>query len=81
MRLACPSPDAAVSDRAPTQSAGTPSQVAGGPAYPPIWSAFAVGGKRGWPAERYGAFKAEAMIAALLPSNPAAARHAAKRLG
>jgi AcrR family transcriptional regulator len=37
--------------------------------------------KRGWPAERYGAFIAEAMIAALLPPNPPAAMHAAKPLG
>jgi AcrR family transcriptional regulator len=37
--------------------------------------------KRGWPAERYGAFIAEAMIAALLPPDPLAARHAAKRPG
>ncbi len=37
--------------------------------------------KRGWPAERYGAFIAEAMIAALLPRDPPAARHAAKRPG
>jgi AcrR family transcriptional regulator len=37
--------------------------------------------KRGWPAERYGAFIAEAMIAALLPTDPLAARHAAKRPG
>jgi AcrR family transcriptional regulator len=35
--------------------------------------------KRGWPAERYSAFIAEAMIAALLPPEPLAARHAAKR--
>jgi hypothetical protein len=31
---------------------------------------------RGWPPERYGAFIAEAMIAALLPPNPPAARPA-----
>ncbi len=37
--------------------------------------------KRGWPPGRYGAFIAEAMIAALLPPEPAAARHAAKRPG
>ena len=37
--------------------------------------------KRGWPAGRYGAFIAEAMIAALLPPEPSAARHAAKRPG
>lgn len=37
--------------------------------------------KRGWPPERYGTFIAEAMIAALLPSEPPAARHAAKRPG
>jgi AcrR family transcriptional regulator len=37
--------------------------------------------KRGWPAERYAAFIAEAMIAALLPPNPPAAGHAAKRPG
>jgi AcrR family transcriptional regulator len=37
--------------------------------------------KRGWPAERYGAFITEAMIAALLPPEPPAARHAAKRPG
>ena len=37
--------------------------------------------KRGWPAERYGAFIAEAMIGALLPPQPTAARHAAKRPG
>jgi AcrR family transcriptional regulator len=37
--------------------------------------------KRGWPAERYGAFIAEAMIAALLPPEPPAARHATKRPG
>ena len=36
--------------------------------------------KRGGPAERYGAFIAEAMIAALLPPDPLA-RHAAKRPG
>ncbi len=37
--------------------------------------------KRGWPAVRYGAFIAEAMIAALLPPDPLAARHAAERPG
>jgi hypothetical protein len=37
--------------------------------------------KRGWPLGRYGAFIAEAMIAALLPADPAAARQAAKRPG
>ncbi len=37
--------------------------------------------KRAWPAGRYGAFIAEAMIAALLPPEPSAARHAAKRPG
>jgi AcrR family transcriptional regulator len=37
--------------------------------------------KRGWPAERYGVFIAEAMIAALLRPEPLAARHAAKRPG
>lgn len=37
--------------------------------------------KRGWSAERYGAFIAEAMIAALLPPEPQAARHEAKRPG
>jgi AcrR family transcriptional regulator len=37
--------------------------------------------KRGWPAERYGTFIAEAMIAALLPPEPPAARHEAKRPG
>jgi AcrR family transcriptional regulator len=37
--------------------------------------------KRGWPPGRYGAFIAEAMIAALLPPEPPAARYAAKRPG
>jgi AcrR family transcriptional regulator len=37
--------------------------------------------KRGWPAERYGVFIAEAMIGALLPPEPPAARQAAKRPG
>jgi len=37
--------------------------------------------KRGWPAGRYGAFIAEAMIAALLPPEPPLARHAANRPG
>ena len=37
--------------------------------------------KRGWPPGRYGAFIAEAMIAALLPPDPPAARQAAKRPG
>ena len=37
--------------------------------------------KRGWPPGRYGAFIAEAMIAALLPPDPAPARQAAKRPG
>jgi hypothetical protein len=37
--------------------------------------------KRGWPSGRYGAFIAEAMIAALLPPEPPAARYAAKRPG
>jgi AcrR family transcriptional regulator len=36
---------------------------------------------RCWPPERYGAFIAEAMIAALLPPDPTSARHAAKRSG
>jgi AcrR family transcriptional regulator len=36
---------------------------------------------RGWPPERYGAFLAEAMIAALLPPDPPAARRVAKRPG
>jgi hypothetical protein len=36
---------------------------------------------RGWPPERYGTFIAEAMIAALLPPGPPAARHSAKRPG
>ena len=37
--------------------------------------------KRGWPPGRYGAFIADAMIAALLPPEPPAARQAAKRPG
>jgi len=37
--------------------------------------------KRGWPAGRYGAFIAEAMIAALLPPEPPLAKHTAKRPG
>jgi AcrR family transcriptional regulator len=37
--------------------------------------------KRDWPGGRYGAFIAEAMIAALLPPEPSAARRAAKRPG
>jgi AcrR family transcriptional regulator len=37
--------------------------------------------KRGWPLGRYGAFIAEAMIAALLLSDPPPARQAAKRSG
>jgi hypothetical protein len=36
---------------------------------------------RGWPPERYGAFIAEAMIAALLAPNSPPARHAANRSG
>jgi hypothetical protein len=37
--------------------------------------------KRGWPPGRYSAVIAEAMIAALLPTEPATAGHAAKRPG
>ena len=37
--------------------------------------------KRGWPAGRYGAFIAEAMIAALLPPQPPEPRHAAQQPG
>lgn len=36
---------------------------------------------RGWPPKRYGAFIAEAMIAALLPPDPPAARHAGRGPG
>jgi AcrR family transcriptional regulator len=37
--------------------------------------------KRGWPASSYGAFIADAMIAALLPPAPPAATHATKQPG